>query len=357
MSTQKKMYYSPNMFQSYGEPEIKAVTQVLKATPEEQQKIIEKFEKRVSELFKAKYGVFVNSGSSANLLACMCAGFKPGDEVITPACTFPTTVSPIIFLGATPVFCDIAPGRYVPSIEQVMEKVTEKTKAVLIPDLVGDKFDYIGLRKALGEKYKHVILIEDACDTITSCNAEFATVSFYASHVISAGGCGGMVFTNNFEDYQKLLKLRNDSLDCTAPYYCAEFGYQNSLRFEDFKKARMEHFEHYWRRLGNSTFYELPTNHEALWLSMALICKSHRYEIVEQLEARGIQTRLCMAGNILRQPFYARMFPNIDPAVFVNTDKVFAGGILIGLHQGLSSEDVDWICDQLEELAKKYESE
>ena len=87
---------------------------------------------------------------------------------------------------------------------------------------------------------------------------------------------------------------------------------------------------------------------------MALIVKSHRFEIVEELEKLGIQTRLCMAGNILRQPFYAHLFPNVDPEGFPVTEKVFANGILIGLHQGLSDDDIDWICDKLIELAKKY---
>jgi CDP-6-deoxy-D-xylo-4-hexulose-3-dehydrase len=88
---------------------------------------------------------------------------------------------------------------------------------------------------------------------------------------------------------------------------------------------------------------------------MPLICKSHRYEVVEALEKRQIQTRLCLAGNILRQPFYAALYPDIDPEGFPNTEEVFERGLLIGLHQGLKDEDVDFVCDQLEEIAASFE--
>ena len=86
-----------------------------------------------------------------------------------------------------------------------------------------------------------------------------------------------------------------------------------------------------------------------------LLGSGNMEKLVEKLEERGIQTRLCMAGNILRQPFYAKMFPEIDPSSFTETEKIFAGGILIGLHQGLSDDDVDWICDQLIDIANELE--
>ena len=352
-----KLYYSPNKFQSYGDEEMKAVTDWLKNNKLNDEKIIEKFENKIAKIFEAKHGIFVNSGSSANLLACLVAGIGPGQEVITPTCTFPTTLSPIIFLGARPVFCDIDNRRYVPSVEQVLALVTAKTYAVLIPHLVGDEFDFCGLKEELVKMGRSdIILIEDACDTICKCHADFATCSFYASHVISAGGCGGMVIVNDDKLAEKCRELRNSGpFDMTAPGFCAAFGIANSDRFEKFAEARHRHMKHYLRRLEGNTFYETPKCPNSLFLSMPLVCKRNRYLVVEKLEARGIQTRLCMAGNILRQPFYAQLFPEVDPSSFKETERVFEGGILIGLHQGLSDEDVDWICDQLIEIAKEVD--
>ena len=353
-----KLYYSPNTFQSYGDQEMDSVLDWLKNNKLDDQKIIEKFENKIAEIFQAKHGIFVNSGSSANLLACLAAGIGPGKEVITPTCTFPTTLSPIIFLGATPVFCDIDNRRYVPSVEQVMKLVTPKTYAVLIPHLVGDLFDFPLLSEELKKIGRSdVILIEDACDTICKCNADYTTVSFYASHVISAGGCGGMVIVNDDSTYQKCLELRNKGpWDLTAPGFCAAFGLANAEKFPTFAQARNKHIKHYLQRLeGKCDFYETPKCTDSVFLSMPLVCKKNRYQVVEALEARGIQTRLCMAGNILRQPFYARLFPDVDPSSFPETEKVFEGGILLGAHQGLSDEDVDWICDQLIEIAKEFD--
>jgi CDP-6-deoxy-D-xylo-4-hexulose-3-dehydrase len=107
--------------------------------------------------------------------------------------------------------------------------------------------------------------------------------------------------------------------------------------------------------LKNSSFYQIPKVNKGVWLSMPLICKSHRFEIVTELEKRQIQTRLCLAGNILRQPFYAQLFPDVDPAGFPNTERVFEGGLLVGLHQGLTEEDVDFVCAQLEEIAAPFQ--
>ena len=352
----KKMFYSPNTFQSYGEAEITAVEEFLKNHPFDDSEVVRRFENQVAGLFKMKYGIFVNSGSSANFLACLALGIGPKDEVITPACTFPTTLSPLVFVHARVSFCDIAPGRYVPSVDQVMALVRPSTTVILIPDIVGDKFDFPGLKARLAEIGRTDIrTIEDACDTMTESVADLATISFYASHIINAGGCGGMVLTSDDELAKRCYELRDGGAwDFSAPAYCAVFGYVNAQKIGEFMEARNRNYKHYCQRLKDCSFYTLPSVEGAVWLSMPLICASNRFEIVEELEKRQIQTRLCLAGNILRQPFYARLYPDIDPAGFPNTEKVFEGGMLIGLHQGISPEDVDWICDQLIELAAKY---
>lgn len=352
----RKLYYSPNTFQSYGAAEVSRVADFLRSSAYDDGRVVEEFEARVASLFQMQHGILVNSGSSANLLAALALGIGPADEVITPACTFPTTLSPFIFLGARVVFCDIAPGRYVPSVAQVLALVTPRTTAIMVPDLVGDKFDFDGLRAALQRAGRSdVRLIEDACDTVTASSADIATVSFYASHVINAGGCGGMALTSDAALAARCRELRGGGAwDMTCPSYCAAFGLANSERIAHFVECRRRNLLHYCARLRGTRFYELPANTDAVWLSMPLVVASHRFEIVEELERMGVQTRLCMAGNILRQPFYARLFPDVDPEGFPVTERVFANGILIGLHQGLSDADIDWICDRLIELARKY---
>lgn len=186
----------------------------------------------------------MNSGSSANLLSCLAIDLKENDEVITPACTFPTTVSPIIFFHAIPIFCDISPGRFVPSVEQVLPLITPKTKAVLIPDLVGDVFDFQKLKEELSLiNRSDIILIEDACDTITTMKSNLATCSFYASHIINAGGLGGMVLTDDELLIQKCKQIRrNQTWDLSASAVFAAFGLENSNRFDEFKSARHKNF-------------------------------------------------------------------------------------------------------------------
>ena len=354
----RKIFYSPNTFQSYGDPEINAVLDYIRENPIDDKEAVAKFENRIASLFKMKHGVFVNSGSSANLLGYIALGFGEGSKVITPACTFPTTISPLIFLKSKIVFSDIDQGRFVPSVDQVMELVKDDVTGISIADLVGDKFDFEELKKRLHEIGRDDIkILEDACDTLTTSVADVATVSFYASHLISAGGCGGMALTNDDAIAEKMRKIRqSNAWDFSAPSFCAVFGYVNSLKVDELTAKRHENILHYYERLKDNSFYELPKCLDDVWLSMALIVKSHRFEIVRDLEEMGIQTRLVMAGNILRQPFYQKMFPEIHPENFPNTEVVFRRGILLGLHQGILPEDVDFICDKLIELSKKYDS-
>ena len=188
----KKVWYAPNQFEAYGEDEIQAVVDSLRAGwlagfgP----RTVE-FEEKVSKRFSKKCGLFVNSGSSAILLALCALELQPGDEIVTPACGFATTVAPIEQVGAKPVFCDVQIGKYVPSVEHIQEVVTPRTKVLLIPNLIGSVPDWKAIRKA----FPDLILIEDSADTIPNLNSEsysdIATTSFYASHVITAGGIGG----------------------------------------------------------------------------------------------------------------------------------------------------------------------
>jgi CDP-6-deoxy-D-xylo-4-hexulose-3-dehydrase len=200
----KKVWYAPNKFEAYGEEEIQSVLECLRDGWLAPGPRTSEFEKVVSAYFGKKFGIFCNSGSSANVLALHMAGLKPTDEVITPVCTFSTVVAPLCQLKLIPVFCDVQLRTFVPSVSQIMEKVSKKTKAIFIPNLAGSKPDWAGLKQACIQIGRSdIVLIEDSCDTMTLTNdSDISVTSFYASHVITAGGGGGMVMCND----QELLK-------------------------------------------------------------------------------------------------------------------------------------------------------
>ena len=208
----KKIWYAPNKFEAYGEEEIKAVEKCLRDGwlagfgP----KSI-KFEKGIAKRFGKNYGVFVNSGSSACLLALAALDLSKGCKVITPACTFSTTLAPIIQLGFIPVFCDVNLTSYVPDIKDIIDLVDDDVEAIMVPNLIGNKPDWGFLRRELERIGRtDITLIEDSADTITYTEAsDVSTTSFYASHVITAGGQGGMVMFNDESQVNRALQYRD----------------------------------------------------------------------------------------------------------------------------------------------------
>ena len=209
MST-RKVWYAPNKFESYGEEEIKAVEACLRDGwlagfgP----RSIE-FEEKIAKRFGKKYGVFVNSGSSACLLALAALDLPKGCKVITPACTFSTTLAPIIQLGYKPVFVDVGLTSYVPTVADIIAAIDEDTKAIMVPNLIGNKPDWAGLEAGLQRIGRlDIYVIEDSADTITYTEeSDVATTSFYASHIITAGGTGGMVMFNDKRHVDRALLI------------------------------------------------------------------------------------------------------------------------------------------------------
>jgi CDP-6-deoxy-D-xylo-4-hexulose-3-dehydrase len=375
MATQKKVWYAPNQFEAYGEEEIQAVNDCLRAgwlagfgprTTE--------FEQKVSERFGKKHGLFVNSGSSAILLALCALDLKPGDEVVTPACGFATTVAPITQCGLTPVFCDSEIGRYVPSVEQIRTVVTDKTKVLLIPNLIGNVPDW----KALREAFPSLILIEDSADTITTTpESDISTTSFYASHVITAGGVGGMVMFNDDAHLKRALMFRdwgrigdnieepserfNHSVDGipydwkflygVAGYHLkacemnAAFGLAQWAKLDGLLAKRRANIERYMENLKDTKYYLLPDDsRKPNWLAIPLMCPD-RLDCLKFLEANGVQTRVCFAGNITRHPAWRTYLTEFDGA-----DHVMRDGFLLGAHHGMSLEDVDYVCKLLKDF-------
>eukprot|EP01002_Notosolenus_urceolatus_P002684 NODE_1705_length_1325_cov_27.759404_g1418_i0.p1 GENE.NODE_1705_length_1325_cov_27.759404_g1418_i0~~NODE_1705_length_1325_cov_27.759404_g1418_i0.p1 ORF type:complete len:395 (+),score=115.34 NODE_1705_length_1325_cov_27.759404_g1418_i0:3-1187(+) len=379
-----KVWYAPNKFEAYGEPEIQAVTECLRRGwlagfgPTTQA-----FEEAIAKEFGKKVGLFVNSGSSANLLAVAALDLPVGSEIITPAATFSTTIAPIVQLGYKPIFCDVILNAYVPSPEQVLEKVTASTRAIMVPNLVGNVMDWKGLKAKLVEmKRQDIILIEDSADTIINCGVtDVATTSFYASHLITAGGSGGMVMFNSdahlkratmFRDWGRIGNNSEDlndrfahevdgiSYDFKFLYGClgynfkssemnAAFGMKQLERFDDIRTRRRALVKRYMEKLKDCKIVTLPDDsREPNWLAFPFQTKNRR-ELCEFLEGEGIQTRVCFAGNVTRHPAY-RQFKGDFP----NADTIMANGCLVGAHHGMKLEDVDYVCEKIFEFEKNH---
>lgn len=376
----KKVWYAPNKLEAYGEEEIKAVEQSLRDGwlagfgP----RSIE-FEEKIAKEFGKKFGVFVNSGSSACLLAVAALDLPKGSKIITPSCTFSTTLAPIIQLGYKPVFVDVGLNDYVADIEQVANAITEEVKAIMLPNLIGNKPNWKQLRQILKDMNREdIVLIEDSADTVTeTLESDISTTSFYASHVITAGGMGGMVMFNDEKYVKRALMYRDwgrigDNSEVMSerfahdvdgiPYdykflygvlgynmKCSEmsaaFGLVQLERFQTFKNKRRGNIKRYLENLKDVKELILPDDSiEPNWLAIPLQTE-RRLELLNFLEDNNIQTRVTFAGNVTRHPIYREYLQE-----FKNSDLIMKNGFLLGAHHGMNLDDVDYVCDKIKEF-------
>lgn len=376
----KKIWYAPYKFESYGEEEIKAVEEALRSgwLGGQGPKSVE-FEEAIAKRFGKKHGVFVNSGSSACLLAIAALDLPKGSKIITPACTFATTLAPIIQLGFIPVFVDVGLTDYVAKIDEVIAAVDDDVKAIMLPNLIGNKPDWELLKDSLVAIGRDdIFLIEDSADTITKTEVtDVATTSFYASHVITAGGVGGMVMYNDPKHVTKCLQYRdwgrlgndseivddrfNHSVD-GIPYdhkflysvlgyhmkACemnAAFGLVQLERFKKFSDIRRANFEKYLELLDGVGDLILPDDSiKPNWLAIPLQTEK-RFELLTFLENNNIQTRVTFAGNVTRHPVYREYLQE-----FTNSDLIMKNGFLLGAHHGMTIEDVEIVCGKIKEF-------
>lgn len=375
----KKVWYAPNKFESYGEKEIKAVEECLRdgwIAGFGPRSI--KFEELVAQYFGKKFGVFVNSGSSACLLALASLQLPKGSEVITPACTFSTTVAPMVQLGLKPIFCDVGLNTYVPSVQDVISLIGENTRVIMIPNLIGNKPDWKSLRQHLiSIGREDIVLIEDSADTMTyTPESDISTTSFYASHVITAGGSGGMVMFNSeklrdvslqFRDWgrignnaEEVDQRFNHSVD-GIPYdfkflygvlgynfksseMNAAFGLVQMEKLDHFVEIRRNNIKRYLENLKDVEQILLPDDSiEPNWLAIPLQYED-RLGLLTYLEEQDIQTRVTFAGNITRHPVYREY---LQP--FQNADTIMKDGFLLGAHHGMTTDDVDYVCEKIRE--------
>lgn len=391
----------------FGDEERNAVMEVLQTPQIVAGKNAAEFEKKIAALFGKKYGIYVNSGSSANLLALESLNLPKGSEVITPILTFSTTVAPIIKLGLVPAFIDIDPHTYLADISQIEGIITEKTKAIMIPSLFGNIPDLPRIRE-IAQKHG-LFLIEDSCDTLgatigpksTGAYSDVSTTSFYATHIITAAGEGGMVCTNDpdqarkirilsgwgrqsslneTEDIDERLQGRLDGLPYDSKFIFSEIGY--NMRTTDisaafglaqlkklpaFIRTRRDNFNELIAFLGNyPQFFILPHSHlphtrlniQTAWMSLPITltedCPFKRSDIIRHLEYANIQTRPVFTGNILRHPGFKDIDHVKNKEGYANANYIMDNGFVIGCHHGLTRAHLDHMQKSFDSFLGKY---
>src|SRR3989338_790913 len=361
--------------------------------------LVKKFEEKVAKVFRKKYAIAVNSGSSANLIAIQSLHLGEGSEVITPACTFSTTVSSIVLNNLIPVFVDCVIGRYTVDEDLIEKAITKKTKAIMVPLLVGGVCDMERLRK-IANKYK-LILIDDSCDCIAprinsktaASYSDLTKTSFYGSHIITALGFGGMILTDLEKQRDRILTLRDwgrvgndkeafekrfdfliDKIPYDAKFLYSELGYNLKMneaaaafglvqlkRLNGFLVKRNNNFKNLIQIFSKyKKWFVLPYLFDGAktnWLAFPLTIKKNapftRYDFLKHLESKVIQTRVLFSGNIIRHPVYKNIKFKVSGSL-KNADTIMAFSLLLGGHQALTSQDLKYVNETAEEFFKKY---
>ncbi len=384
-----KIPYGKNV---YDKKEINAVLKTLKKSTQMGNSVT-LFEKKIAKLFSKKYGLMVNSGSSALILALQVMNFPKGSEIITPCLNFGTAVSSIMLSNLKPVFvdCEVSTLQIDPS--KIEKKISKKTKALLIPNLIGNIPDWIKLRK-IANKHK-LMVIEDSADTLggqinnkpTGIYSDISITSFYGSHVISCAGNGGTLLTNNKKFYMKAkvmrswgrmsslikdsenmnkrlgIKLKGIEYDRKFVFSEAGYNFEPSEIGASFGLEQLKKFK-YFTKLRNRNFYlhreffkklqkdfilpklnkKVKTNFLAFPIILKKNSKINRKKFQIYLEKNKIQTRPIFSGNILRHPGFNSLISKKNSVnMFKNSDYIMKYGLLIGCHQGLSLKDISYI--------------
>lgn len=368
------------------------------------------FESNLAEFLDIKHCVLTNSGSSANLLAVTALTspklgekrLRPGDEIITVACAFPTTINPIIQNNLVPVFLDIDIGTYNINVDRLEDAVSDKTKAIFLAHTLGNPFDLEKIMK-LAEKYG-LWVIEDNCDALgskykgryTGTFGHVATFSFYPPHHITMGE-GGALVTNDDRLKNIIKSFRDWGRDCCCesgqdnackkrfewqlgdlPYgydhkyvyshigynlkvtdMQAAIGVQQLNKLPDFIKARINN----WHKIYNGLkryekYFILPIateTSEPSWFGFLLTVREgvpfSRNDIVDFLEKRLIATRALFAGNILKHPAYTAISYRVS-GTLKNTDYIMNNTLWIGVYPAITADKINYILHAFDDFMK-----
>lgn len=379
----------------------------------------EQFEKNFADWIGVKYAHLVNSGSSANLLAFMTLTaaelgerqIKRGDEVITVACGFPTTVTPILQYGAVPVFVDVTVPQYNIDVTKLEMALSEKTKAVMIAHTLGNPFDLKEVKDFCDKN--NLWLIEDNCDALgteytidgitkyTGTWGDIGTSSFYPPHHMTMGE-GGCVYTNNAKLNRLILSFRDWGRDCICPsgkdnycghrydgqfgelpkgydhkYVYSHLGYnlkvtdmQAAIGCEQLKKfpTFIERRRHNWERLykalqeiQDKIILPVPAeNSRPSWFGFLISVKPEsgikRNDVTKYIEEHNIQTRLLFSGNLIKHPCFDQIrdtdaYRVVDS--LENTEFIMNNTFWVGVYPGMTDKMIDYMAQVIKEAVKR----
>lgn len=399
----KEFIRVPYAMTIHGEEEINAVNKVLR-TSTQMGVNTRNFESEIAKLFGHKYGIGTNSGSSSLLLAMEAFDLPEGSEVITPVLTFATTIGCIVKNNLIPVFIDSEScNRFIIDVDKIEEQITPKTKAMCIPDLMGNMPNWKKISD-LAKKY-NLLILEDSADILggeydgkpTGNYSDISITSFYGMHMINCAGNGGMITTSNQKFYEKCMLLRSwgrssslfkdsesienrfnvylDNIRYDAKFIFEKVGYmmepselgsafgleqlkklQSTLNKRDLvAKKHLNFFSKYkdWFHLP-----EMSGNCKSYWFAFPLIVKPKapfdRTEMQIFLENRNIQTRVIFTGNAVRQPAFKNIKKVVSKDGYPIADEIMKNGILLACHHGLSDEMLDHLYTSLEEFLQKF---
>jgi CDP-6-deoxy-D-xylo-4-hexulose-3-dehydrase len=390
----------------HDEREVEACLEVLRGGPYAMKigKNVAEMERRVADLYGKKLGLMCNSGSSALYLALELLDLPKGSEVITSPLTFSTDVSPIVRGGWIPVFVDVEPDTYNIDVSKIEELITDKTGAILVPNLAGNAPDWDAIR-VIADKHD-LKVIEDSCDCIgttlrgtkTGSRTDITVTSFAMSHIITCAGNGGMVCLDDDKLRDKGLMLRrwgrrsephlfgsagegrvfredldgvdydNDFIFDVLPWNFepselgAAFGLVQLSKLDVNYQRRHEIFEAFSGAFGAyPQLFRLPRQLEEFhtaWLCYPVTIREDagftRSDLQESLEAAGIDTRTVWSGNVTRHPMMRNVEFRIPEGGLPNADEVFARGMSLGMSHGMSQEELDHVVASIHAFASKY---
>ena len=376
----------------YGSEEINAVLKRIRQTTQ-MSTSVKAFEKKIAKKFNKKYGIMVNSGSSAIHLGLKILNLKKNSEVIVPCLNFGTAISSLTFCDLKPIFVDVDIKTLQIDENLIEKKINSKTKAIMIPNLIGNIPNWKRIKK-IATKH-NLKIIEDSADTLgakidkksTGFYSDMSITSFYGSHIISCAGNGGMLMLNNKQNYKKGLILRSwgrlsstlknsedinkrlninlmgvnydrkfvfaeQGFNFEPSELGATFGLQQLLKFDKFQKIRNENFNFHHKFFLELKKYFIPVeinkNIITNFLAYPVILKSkikfNRKKLQVYLEKNNIQTRPIFSGNILRHPGFKNLINKKNKLnSFPGADYIMKNGILIGCHQGLKKNQLIYI--------------
>lgn len=374
----------------------------------------DEFEKEFARYLGIRFCSLVNSGSSANLLAFMTLTspllgerqIKPGDEIITVAAGFPTTVAPVVQYGAVPVFVDVTIPQYNIDVTKLEEALSARTKAVMLAHTLGNPFDLKAVR-AFCDAH-HLWLVEDNCDALgsvytidsekkfTGTIGDMGTSSFYPPHHMTMGE-GGAVYTDNPLLHKIIRSLRDWGRDCSCPsgrdnlcghrfdrqygelplgydhkYVYSHFGYNLKAtdmqaavgcaqlkKFPSFAERRRRNFEYLREGLkGTEDKLILPEacpDSDPSWFGFLMTCREgvDRNQVVPYIEGKGVQTRMLFAGNLVKHPCFDQMREAQKgyriPGTLEHTDRIMRDSFWIGVYPGMTEDMLDYMIQVIRE--------